>query len=69
MLSALVCSHATCYVSWQKCNDFYLIVRHNILRSKFVHSGTHDQLGKKREKNVVTISGLGAGRSVKYSSS
>ena len=66
---ALVCSHAACYVSWQKCNDFYLIVRHNILRSKFVHSGTHDQLGKKREKKVVTISGLGAGRSVKYSSS
>ena len=51
MLSALVCSHAACYVSWQKWNDFYLIVRHNILRSKFVHSGTHDQLGKKGKKS------------------
>ena len=69
MLLALVYSHAACYVCRQKCNDFYLIVRHNILWSKFVHSGTHDQLGKTREKKVVTISGLGVGRSVKYSSS
>ena len=58
MLLALVYSHAACYVSWQKCNDFYLIVRHNILRSKFVHSGTHDQLGKKREKKSLQFQDL-----------
>ena len=53
MVLALVCSHAAWYVCRQKCNDFYLIVRHNILRSKFVHSGTHDQLGKKgKEKSL-----------------
>ena len=51
MFLALVYSHAACYVCRQKCNDFYLIVRHNILRSKFVHSGTHDQLGKKGKKS------------------
>ena len=58
MLLALVYSHAACYVCRQKCNDFYLIVRHNILRSKFVHSGTHDQLGKKGKKKSLQFQGL-----------
>ena len=58
MLSALVCSRAACYVCQQKCNDFYLIVRHNILRSKFVHSGTHDQLGKKGKKESLQCQDL-----------
>lgn len=58
MLLALVYSHAACYVCRQKCNDFYLIVRHNILRSKFVHSGTHDQLRKKGKKKSLQFQDL-----------